>query len=99
MKRWAELYQNLYSRGNIVNDMAIENTTSLPTMEELDLPPTIDELRKAIDSLACVKVPGSDGIPPEIVKAGKESSLLSHLHNLLLQCWLEATVPQELSRR
>ena len=58
MERWAEHYQELYSRENVVTDAAIEATTPLPTMEELDTPPTVEELRKAIDSLACGKTPG-----------------------------------------
>ena len=96
MERWAEYYQELFSRENVVSDKAIQNTTPLPTMEELDAPPTIDELRKAIDALSCGKAPGSDGIPPEIVKAGEENSLLGHLHELLLQCWDEGTLPQDM---
>jgi hypothetical protein len=65
-------------------------------MEEFDAPPTIDELRKAIDALSCGKASGSDAIPAGIVKAGKENSLLSHLHELLLQCWDEGTLPQDM---
>ena len=65
-------------------------------MDELDTPPTIDELRKAIDSLASCKASGSDNIPPEIVKLAKDSSLLEHLHELLLQCWDEGSVPQDM---
>ena len=68
----------------------------LPVMEELDVPPSAEELSKAIDSLACGKAPGNDGIPPEVIKAGKESALLKHLHELLLQCWEEGTVPQDM---
>ncbi|KAL8621706.1 hypothetical protein ACOMHN_061841 [Nucella lapillus] len=84
-ERWAEYYQELYSRETIVTDTAVENTCSLPVMEELDDPPTIKELSKAIDSLASGEAPGIDGIPPEVIKAGKQTSLLEHLHNLLLQ--------------
>ena len=65
-------------------------------MFHLDEPPSMKELRKAIDSLSNGKAPGSDGIPPEVVKAGKDSSLFKHLHSLLLQCWLERQVPQAL---
>ena len=65
IERWAEHYQELYSRETTVTNTAIENTT-LPTMEELDTPSTVDELRKAIKSLASSKAPGSDGLPPEI---------------------------------
>jgi hypothetical protein len=64
----------LFSTENFVSDKAIENTTPLSTMEELDVPPTINELRKAIDVLSCAKAPGRDGIPAEIAKAGKENS-------------------------
>ena len=93
MERWAEQYQELYSRETTVTDRAIGNTPSLPVMEELDTPPNVEELSKAIDSLANNKAPGKDGIPAEIIKAGKQSCLLSHLHELLLQCWEEGNVP------
>ena len=79
-----------------MTDTAVENTCPLPVMEELDDPPTIEELGKAIDSLASGKAPGNDGIPPEVIKAGKETSLLEHLHELLLQCWEEGSVPQDM---
>ncbi len=65
-------------------------------MKELDALPTVDELSKAIDSLARGKAPGSDGIPPEVIKAGQKSVLLDRLHELLLQCWEEGTVPQDM---
>jgi hypothetical protein len=46
--------------------------------------------------LSCGKAAGCDGIPSEVVKAAKESSLLGHLHELLLQCWEEGTIPQDM---
>ncbi len=86
MERWAEHYHQLYSRENVVTDTVLESTTPLPEMKELDALPTVDELSKAIDSLAHGKAPGSDGIPPEVIKAGQKSVLLDCLHDLLLQC-------------
>ncbi|GFS19106.1 hypothetical protein ElyMa_006864900 [Elysia marginata] len=38
--------------------------------------------------------PDSHGIPAEILKVGKENSLLRHLHGLLLQRWDDGTLPQ-----
>lgn len=96
MERWTEHYQRLYSRETVVTDTAVENTSTLPVMKELDDPSTIEDLSKAIDSLASSKAPGNDGIPPEVIKVGKDSSLLVHLHELLLQCWEEGSVPQDM---
>ncbi|XP_076068334.1 uncharacterized protein LOC143040786 [Oratosquilla oratoria] len=89
MERWAKHYQELYSRENV----AVENSKALAMMEKLDVLTSIDELRKDINSLASGKAPGNDGIPPEVVKAGKCTTLHHHLHEFLLQCWEEGTVP------
>ena len=96
MKRWAEHYQEFYSRENIVTDTAIDSTSLLPVMNKLDVPPSVGELRKAINSLACGKAPGNDGVPSEVIKAGMNTALLYHLHELLLQCWEEGTVPHDM---
>ena len=96
MERWAEHYRELFSRENTVTDAAIESTNPLPVIDELDVPPSAEELSNAINSLACGKAPGNDGIPPEVIKAGKKTTLLHHLHELLLQCWEEGTVPQDM---
>lgn len=95
MERWAEHYQDLYSTETIVTEQAVNNIPPMPVMEELDLPPSVEELSKAIDSLAHGKAPGSDGIPAEVIQCGKPA-LLNHLHELLCQCWEEGTVPQDM---
>ena len=95
MDRWKEHYSDLYSRENSVTSSALEAIVSLPVMEELDAQPTVDELSKAIDSLAAGKAPGSDGLPPDLIKHCK-SALLIPLHNLLVKCWEEGAVPQDM---
>ncbi|XP_038066715.1 uncharacterized protein LOC119736778 [Patiria miniata] len=95
MDRWVEHYSELYSRENIVSDDAFDAIDSLPCMMELDVPPTVMELRKAIDNLPTGKAPGLDGIPPEAIKCAK-GVLLSHLFELLCQCWTEGQVPQDM---
>ena len=37
MERWAEHYQELYSRETVVTDTTVENTCPLPVREELDM--------------------------------------------------------------
>lgn len=94
MKRWAEHYQQLYYRENIITDTAIGSISLLPVMNELYVPPSVGEPRRAINSLACGKAPVNDGIPSEAIKAGMNTALLHHLHELLLHCWEEGTVPR-----
>ena len=95
MNRWVEHYSELYSRENMVTPSALDSIESLPTMEELDAVPSEGELSKAIDSLASGKAPGSDSIPPDLLKQCK-TSLLQPLHELLCQCWEEGAVPQDM---
>ena len=52
--------------------------------------------RKAISFPACGKAPGNDVIPSEVIKVGMNTAVLHHLHELLLQCWEEVAVPQEM---
>ena len=95
LKRWIEHYLELYATINHVSTAALDDIPDLPVMEELDSLPTMVELSRAIDCLACGKAPGNDGIPPEVLKCGKEI-LLQPLHDLLTLCWEQGQIPQEL---
>ena len=98
LERWVEHYSDIYSRENIVSPSALDAVECLPSMEELDTEPTLEELSKAIDSLASGKAPCSDGIPspsPDLLKHCK-TTLLHSLHVLLCQCWQEGAVPQDM---
>ena len=64
LERWVEHYSDILSRENIVSPPALDAVECLPSMEELDTEPTLEELSKAIDSLASGKASGRDGIPP-----------------------------------
>ena len=57
MERWVEHYSDLYSRENTVSTAALDVIDCLPTMDELDSEPLVEELSKAIDSLACRQRP------------------------------------------
>ena len=63
--------------------------------EELNVEPTMDELSKVIDCLATGKAPGSDSIPPDLIKQCK-TTLLHPLHEVLCQCWREGAVWQDM---
>jgi len=89
MERWVEHYPELYSRENSVVDLALYAIKPLPIMEDLDAEPTLEELSKAIDSLACSKAPGTDGIPPDLIKRCK-STLLQPLHDTFASAGIKA---------
>ncbi|XP_020604539.1 uncharacterized protein LOC110043431 [Orbicella faveolata] len=95
LQRWVEHYLKLYSTQNIVTDAALDALPRLPAMEELDEMPTLEELSKAIDNLACGKAPGLDSIPAEVLKHGKPS-ILQPLHELLCHCWEKGHIPQDM---
>ena len=69
LERWVEHYLELYA-----TDATLAAIPDLPVMEELDTPPTEEELSKAINSLASGKSPGSDSIPAEVLERSAESS-------------------------
>lgn len=77
-----------------MSNAAAANTNTLQIMEELDAPQSIREVERAIVFLASDKTPGKNGISPEVVKAGKDTSaiVLHHLH----QCWTEGTLRQNM---
>jgi hypothetical protein len=95
MERWVEHYSELYTRNTTVSEGALDAIECLPIMEELDTQPTMEELSKAIDSLAPGKAPGSDGIPPDLLKHCK-TTLLQPLYEVLCKCWDEGSVPQDM---
>ena len=95
MERWVEHFSDIYSRENIVSPSALVAVECLPIMEELDTEPTLEELSKAINSLAAGKAPGSDRIPPDLLNHCK-NTLLYSLHVLLCQCWQEGAVPPDM---
>ena len=68
---------------------------SLPTMDDLDCEPTTEELSKAIVEMAPWKAPGSDGIPADLLRHCK-SCLVPILHDILVKCWREGIVPQDM---
>ena len=96
IERWAELYQELYSRKATVTQTAVHHATpSLVIMEELDIPPSTKELSRSIDTLGRGKTPWHYDIPPEVIRVAKASAFPNHLHDLLQQCWAEWMVPQD----
>lgn len=93
LNRWVEHYSDLYSAEHHLDETL--QLPSLPELTDLDAEPSIAELSGAIDDLSTGKAPGSDAIPAELLKTNKDA-LLPRLHQLLIQCWREGTVPHDM---
>ena len=76
----------LYSKQNIITNVAIKYIESLSTIDDLDSEPTIEELSEAITEMASWKAPGS--IPNDLFRQCK-SCLLPLLHDILVKFWRE----------
>lgn len=95
LARWSEHFQSLFSANRTIQDTAIHRVPQLPLKEELDKPPSLEETTKAIKQLKSRKAAGIDGIPPEIWKNGG-LTLHKKLHDLLVCCWEQGKLPQDL---
>ena len=84
-----------FSANRTVQDTVIDRVPQLPLIEELDEPPTLEELTEAIEQLKSRKAAGVDGIPPGIWKLGGPA-LHVKLHDLIVCCWEQCKLRQDL---
>ena len=91
--RWREYFSELLNRPSIVDPTVLHLIPQKPMITSLDLPPTIDEVSKAIRQTCSGKSPGMDGILAEIFKSVGPVALEA-LHSLLT-ILEEEDVPKE----
>ena len=77
LERWAEHFNQVLNRPDEINDAAIASLSQTAINDELDDPPTEDEVKKAIKQLSCGKAPGPDAIHAEVYKSGEPSMLIT----------------------
>ena len=105
LARWTEHLSDLLNRINST-DPTLVDQLQLPTIPDLDQPPSFHEVHKA-ETLALYKsltylltylknnkAAGADGIPAEILKYCG-CSLLHRLHNFISAVWTSGKVPQQ----
>ncbi|XP_046978621.1 uncharacterized protein LOC124544203 [Vanessa cardui] len=93
MQRWVEHYTGLYSQPTSIEPQIKILIPKLPTWYELDDDPTVEQFQTAIKQLKCGKSPGRDYIYPELLKLDFIAPLM---YTLLIKCWAEGTVPQDM---
>ena len=94
LNRWLEYFSGLL--GKLIPSA---NRTTIPFMlDSLDAqetpPPSITEIKAAIQKLKRNKSPGSDGIPAELIKSAGDS-FVEHLHQLFQMIWSTLVMPSE----
>ena len=70
LERLAEHFYNMLKRPAANNDKAIARLPQLVINQELDNPPSSEEVSKAIKQMTSRKAPGPDAIPAEVFKSG-----------------------------
>ncbi len=93
--RWKEHFSQLLNRPSSVDQSALDQIPQNRTIEQLDVPPSIEEVQKAIKQMSAGKAPGKDGIPTEVYKA-LNGKALQAFHIVLTSIWEEEDMPPEL---
>ncbi len=70
LERSAEHFDIVLNRPATSSDEAISHLPQMATNQELDIPPSSEEVSKPIKQMASGKAPSPDGIPFEYYKAG-----------------------------
>ena len=86
--------QDLLNQVNPTDPGFIDAVLQLDVVQELDLPPTLDEVKKAIASLKCKKSPGLDGLQGELLKYGGDR-VAEEIFNYISACWIADTIPSQ----
>ena len=94
VERWAEHFDGVLNQPSSINDAAIECLPQAAINPDLDIPPSEDEVAKAIKQMSCGKAPGPDAIPVEAFKSGGPA-LLTKLTEFFKSFWDIETLSQE----
>jgi len=94
VERLAVHFCDVLNRQLSNNDEAIQRLPQMDKNPDLDVPPSEDEVAKAIKHMSSGKAPGRDAIPAEVFKSGGPS-LLQKLTALFQSSWENETLPQE----
>uniref|UniRef100_H3AKS9 Reverse transcriptase domain-containing protein n=1 Tax=Latimeria chalumnae TaxID=7897 RepID=H3AKS9_LATCH len=93
-QHWAEHFNSLLSRSSSVDPKALDLVPQQPIKEDLDLPPSLGEVKTAISQMNTGKAPGKDGIMAEIYKAAGPKPI-EILYNILSSVWEVEEMPKD----
>ena len=93
-ERWKEHFSQLLNRPSSVEPIVLDHIPQRALIEDIDDPPSLDEVRKAIKQMSNGKAPGRDGISAEIFKALSNEALQT-FHGILISIWEMEEVPAD----
>ena len=93
--RWKEHFDDLLNQTVTFDRNLVGCLPRQPIVNSLSETPTIAEVEEAISTMKNNKAAGLDGIPAEIFKYGG-NKLLSQLHQLLVNIWIDEELPADL---
>nr|VZI44352.1 unnamed protein product [Spirometra erinaceieuropaei] len=94
LQRWDEHFRGVLNRLSAISDAVIACLPQVETNVDLDLPPSLQEIIRAVRHLSSGKAPRSDAVPAEVYKHGG-SQLMDHLTALFQEMWRQGAVPQD----
>nr|VZI44324.1 unnamed protein product [Spirometra erinaceieuropaei] len=94
LQRRAEHVRGVLNRPSVISDAVIARLPQVETNVDLDLPPSLQEIIRAVQQLSSGKAPRSDAISDEVYKQ-EGPQLMDHLTALFQVMWREAEVPQD----
>ena len=78
-----------------INNDAFDTVPQQPAEAEIGLPPSLEEIKKAISQMSAGKTPGKDRILGEICKAAGPATLEA-FNSVVTSIWEDEYMPQEL---
>ena len=94
LERWTEHFSSLLNRPSSVSQVALSQIPQNPVITDLDEPPSLDEVQKAINQTSSGRASGKDSIPAEIYKAAGPDAL-NAFHDILLDIWEKEAMPDD----
>ena len=92
--RRAEHFNNMLNCPSSISKEAIAHLPQVVINASLADPPTVKEVRRAVNAISTCKATGSDAIPGELYILSR-LNLISKLTELLKSAWTFAAIPQE----
>ena len=92
--RWCERFKELLNRTSQVNPDVIEDLIQRQVIQELDIPPSLDEVEIAVKVMNTGKASGKDGIVAEILQQAGEN-ICRLLLTVFPHVWRKGEAPQD----